>query len=273
MDFFIVLSLLTAMSIPQDINAQGNNRQVIADSSYSRIMNSITSPLYQSDPELMEIMDKFIYGDVRNHTDVLTERLCELITIVVLTANQDMTGISDHTRAALRTGVSPVEIKEAVYQCVPYMGLSKVTGVLTAINKVFEAEGIKLPLPAQSTVNEDTRYEAGLDIQVKFFGEGMRQAHNNAPDGQKHIQDYLSAMCFGDFYTRNGLKLKDRELLTFCMLAAIGGCEPQVRAHIRGNLNAGNDKNTLIVAVTQALPYIGYPRTLNAIVCINELCQ
>lgn len=84
------------------------------------------------------------------------------------------------------------------------------------------------------------------------------------------MQDYLSANCFGDYVSRGGLDAKVRELLTFSMLLTLGGCEPQLRGHIQGNLNVGNDKRTLLAVVTQLLPYTGYPRTLNAIACLNE---
>jgi 4-carboxymuconolactone decarboxylase len=86
-----------------------------------------------------------------------------------------------------------------------------------------------------------------------------------------HIQDFLAANCFGDYYTRNGLDLKTRELLTFAMLISLGGCEPQVKGHVTGNLNIGNDRTVLIDVVTQLLPYIGYPRILNALRVIDEV--
>jgi 4-carboxymuconolactone decarboxylase len=72
-------------------------------------------------------------------------------------------------------------------------------------------------------------------------------------------------------YTRKGLDIKTRELLTFSMILSLGGCEPQLKGHIQGNLNVGNDKEVLLSAVTQLLPYVGYPRALNAIRCINEI--
>ena len=92
-----------------------------------------------------------------------------------------------------------------------------------------------------------------------------------APDNQKHIQRYLSANCFGDYQTRTGLTVQQRELLTFSMLISLGGCESQVKGHIGGNVAVGNDKNILLAVVTQLLPYNGYPRTLNAIACLNEV--
>ncbi len=93
----------------------------------------------------------------------------------------------------------------------------------------------------------------------------------SAPANQLHIQEYLSANCFGDYQTRPVFDAKTRELLTFSILVSLGGCEPQVKGHIQGNLNVGNDKAILLAAVTQLLPYIGYPRTLNAIACLNAV--
>jgi 4-carboxymuconolactone decarboxylase len=85
-----------------------------------------------------------------------------------------------------------------------------------------------------------------------------------------HIQRYLSDNCFGDYLTRGGLDLKTRELLTFSMLASLGGCEPQLAGHVVANLATGNDRKALIGVVTQLLPFIGYPRALNALRVINE---
>ena len=51
-------------------------------------------------------------------------------------------------------------------------------------------------------------------------------------------------------------------MITFCFLAAQGGCEPQLTSHAKGNMNMGNDKDFLIRVVSQCLPYIGYPRSL-----------
>ena len=64
-----------------------------------------------------------------------------------------------------------------------------------------------------------------------------------------------------------------RELLTFTAIISIGGCDPQAKAHAAGNLSVGNTKKLLIETVTTCLPYIGYPRTLNALTCIEEVCK
>lgn len=61
--------------------------------------------------------------------------------------------------------------------------------------------------------------------------------------------------------------------LTFTAIISIGGCEPQAKGYVAGNLSVGNTKELLIQAVTTCLPYIGYPRTLNALACIEEVCK
>ncbi len=191
--------------------------------------------------------------------------------MVVLVTNQTLPQIRAHVHAALNVGLTPVEIKEAVYQCAPYIGFPKTLNAIAEVNEVFKTMNIALPIENQRNVEEDDRFEKGLVAQVEIFGDVIRQNRKNAPANQSHIQDYLSSFCFGDFYTRGGLDLKTRELLTLCILSSLGGCESQVKAHVQGNHNVGNDKETLIAAITQCLPYMGFPRTLNALQSVNDI--
>lgn len=224
-----------------------------------------------TDPEFDEIMKLFVYGEVWQHGNI-DAKLRELIAIAVNTTNQNMDQCADHVEAALNIGVTPVEVKETLYQCAPYIGFSKVQNAIVITNQVFEEKGIRLPVEGQSTTTEDDRLEKGIAVQKSIFGEDNIEAMRaNAPDNLKHIQDYLSGYCFGDTYTRNGLDLKTRELITFSIIATLGGCENQLRAHIHGNIAVGNNKEVLLDVITQCMPYIGFPRTLNAITCVNEI--
>jgi 4-carboxymuconolactone decarboxylase len=171
---------------------------------------------------------------------------------------------------ALEVGVTPIEVKEIVYQAVPYVGMARVFDFLHATNDVLKQRGIALPLAGQSTTTPETRFEKGLEAQKRIFGESIDKMRAAAPKDQLHVQDFLAANCFGDYYTRGGLDLKTRELLTFAMLAAMGGCEPQLAGHVAGNVAVGNGRAVLVSTITQLLPFIGYPRTLNALRVINE---
>ena len=127
-------------------------------------------------------------------------------------------------------------------------------------------------MESQSTVTEASRFADGLAVQKSIFGATIDQMHASTPENQKDIMtNYLSAFCFGDIYTRTGLDLKTRELLTFCIISSLGGCESQVKSHVQGNVNVGNSKEMLIDALAQSLPYIGFPRTLNALGCVNAV--
>jgi len=72
---------------------------------------------------------------------------------------------------------------------------------------------------------------------------------------------------FGDVFEDAPLDPRTR-----CMvqLAAMGACEPQLAGHVAGNLAVGNDRQVLVATLTQLLPFIGDPRTLNALRVLGE---
>lgn len=225
------------------------------------------------DPEFTDIARGFLCGDVLGR-GCLTDRQRALVTLTALTTCQTLDNMAAYTEAALGAGATPEEIKETLYQCTPYIGMERVWAALKEVNKAFQAAGIKEPCRKQGTVTEETRFEKGLAVQQEIFGaDNINKMRDAAPEELKHIQDYLSAYCFGDFYTRGTLDLKMRELITFCAICCLGGCEPQAKSHAGANISVGNTREMLIDAVTQCLPFIGFPRTLNAISCINEVTR
>ena len=149
-----------------------------------------------------------------------------------------------------------------------YLGYGRALPFLHATNDALTAAGVALPLPGQATTTMNDRLEKGIAAQVKIFGEHMNEAWKAGT-----VNRYLAANCFGDYYTRTGLNLAQREMITFCFLSAQGGCEPQLIAHAKGNMNMGNDAAFLTKVVLQCLPYIGYPRSLNAIGCIAKAAK
>lgn len=225
------------------------------------------------DPEFEEISYNFLCGDILAYGSLSQEQRA-LIILVALTTCQTLAAIPKYTLASLDMGAKPTEIKEALYQCAPYIGIEKVTCALHQVNRALQDAGITYPQPPHANVTEKTRFEKGLTIQQQIFGEGNINAmREETPLALKMIQDYLSAYCFGDFYTRSVLDLKMRELITFCAICCLGGCEPQVKAHVGANLSVGNTRQILIEAITQCLPFIGFPRALNAIACINAVTE
>ena len=228
------------------------------------------STLQITDPELIEVFDNFAFDEVIGHGNL--DMRTRVMTILGSTiAGQALSEYKVMLSAALNIGITPIEIKEIVYQSLPYVGIAKVLDFIHATNEILQNKGIELPLEGQSTTTPQTQYNKGLEVQKEIFGEMIDKMYDESPKNQLYIQKYLSANCFGDYITRNGLDIKTRELLTFAMLISLGGVDPQVKGHIQGNVNVGNNKELLLSVVTQLLPYIGYPRTLNAIKCLNEV--
>lgn len=225
--------------------------------------------LHKTDPEFAQRFEYFAFQEAPNEEGrQLPEKTRYMAILAALIGCGGADAYGEMLPKALDGGVTPVMIKEIVYQSAAYLGCGRMLPFLSRTNEIFSQKGIELPLPAQATTTLENRLEKGVEAQAEIFGEHMKEAWKAG-----HINRWLAANCFGDYYTRKGLTLAERELITFCFLAAQGGCEPQLTAHAKGNMNMGNDKDFLLSVVSQCLPYIGYPRSLNAIACVNKAAE
>lgn len=236
---------------------------------HAKMFPGYVSKFMETDPEFMERFDNFAFDEVVNNDD-LDDRTRFMAILSTLLGCQGIDEFRVMVPAALNFGVTPVEIKEIVYQSVAYLGIGRVFPFLNAVNEVLEAHGVKLPLDGQVTTTTENRREAGTQAQVDIFGEEMRDFWKSGPEESRHINYWLADNCFGDYYTRTGLTYQQREMITFCFLTAQGGCEPQLTSHAAANMKLGNDRVFLIKVVSQVLPFIGYPRSLNALRCVND---
>lgn len=229
--------------------------------------------IQKNDPEFHELFKNFAFNEVYKYSS-LTEKESVLVTLASLIACQSPKAFKKILRSVLNKSITPEEVKELLYQSVPYVGFARAHNFFGIVIKVFEKKEIELPLSPRSNTNLEDRYDAGRKIQEKYFGsEIVKMMNENTPDGQKHFNRFLEGYCFGDFYTRDGLNDSERELITFIFISSLGGCENQLRGHVKGNLSVGNDKEKLISAITVVLPYIGFPRSLNALGVVNEICD
>ena len=232
------------------------------------------SDLMRTDPEFVERFANFAFDEVVD-TVQLDDRTRYLGWLATLLGCQGIDEYRALLPAALCNGLAPEEVKEVVYQAVDYLGFGRVRPFFTATNEILEAQGIALPLQGQARTEptRESRLAGGEEAQVAIFGEGMRDFKSKGHPDYPHINTWLVDNCFGDWYTRGALDLKDRELVTFCYIAAQGGCDPQLRAHAAGNLSVGNSRELLIRVISSNLPFIGYPRTLNALAALDAASQ
>lgn len=269
-----VVATTLSLSAKSNTNStKGANMKltITAKQNHTKLFGDTNGGLAKTDPEFIENYANFAFDEVFAESKSIDLQTRLKLILAALIAVQGKEEFCTMLTAALKNGVNPIEIKEIIYQTTPYIGIGKSMDFLILSNEVFKAHGIKLPLKPQGTTTRDNRKERGLEVQRKFFGSAIDKGNASAPEDEKHIRRFLSANCFGDYYTRNGLELNFRELLTFVILTSLGGADSQVKAHIQGNLNIGHSRAFLIEVVTALVPYIGYPRSLNALAAIDEL--
>lgn len=245
-----------------------------AEAFQDRIFGTGAGSLSETDPEYARIISSFAGDEVPSEPDArLPERERHLAILAALMGCQGLEMFRLQVGCALDAGLGPVEIKEVAYQGTAYLGLGRALPFIGAVNDVFSRRGIALPLEGQATTSPETRLAAGNQKQVAYFGEQMRESWLHGVPERAVVNRFLAGNCFGDYYTRTGLSDLDRELVTFCYIAAQGGCEPQLTSHARANLGLGRTKDFMYRVVEQCLPYVGYPRSLNALACVDRAAE
>lgn len=222
-----------------------------------------------TDPEMMDILQKFIFGEVFQ-TGNLTLKQREMITCITLATMQTLPQLKAHAEAALNVGVTPEELREVMYLTAPFIGFPKMLNAVGTVNEVFKEREISLPIEKQGTVTENNRHERGKTIQNRLYPGGIASVMEGLPaDMGKHVERFLTDYFFGEIYSRGALDLQTRELLGYCVLTTLEA-ESQLHSHYHGNINVGNTPETLTATVIQCLPYIGFPAAIKALRIIKQ---
>lgn len=273
--FAICLAVMTIQSnfvLAYGLNSEDIDmtRTDICKKNYRILFNGEALTPTGDDPEMMAILQKYIFGEIFTvgELDIKTR---EMLTVTSLAVQQTLPRLKAHINGALNAGATSVELREAIYQLAPFIGFPKTLNALSVLNEVFKERGIDTPLKSTATVKEEERYEKGLEIQNPLYGDEINVAMEGLPaDMGADVSRFLTEVCFGDFYTREGLDVKTRELLFISALVTTGNTVT-LKSHIKGNFKAGNSKETVTAAIIQCLPYVGFPNTLAALKTLKEV--
>ncbi len=265
-----ILAFVAATCLPTMAQTTDNtNRTEVCKENYRTLFGGKALTGQGTDPEMMAILQKFIFGEVFRTGD-LTLKQREMITCITLATMQTLPQLKAHAGAALNVGVTPEELREVMYLTAPFIGFPKMLNAVGTVNEVFKERGIALPLEKQGTVTEATRHEAGKAIQDKLYPGGIASVMEGMPgDMGKDVEQFLTDYFFGEIYSRGALDLQMRELLGYCVLTTLEA-ESQLQSHYHGNIHAGNTPETLTAAVIQCLPYIGFPAAIKALRIIKQ---
>ncbi|GAA1390114.1 carboxymuconolactone decarboxylase family protein [Luteococcus peritonei] len=237
------------------------DREQRAEQTFTRLFGPRDTTAPDKDPEFGQILRKLIFSDVFA-TGELDDRTRELITCTVLACVQALPQLKAHAAAALNVGVEPVALREAIYQLAPLMGFPRTLNAIAVLDEVFESRGVELPLPEQASVTDADRMARGAALQQEVYGTEIAEALAGLPAPYATaVPGMLTGWLFGDHMSRDGLDRATRELLILMGLTALNLSGP-IPAHVRGCLEAGNQVETVLAAVVQAMPYCGFPAGL-----------
>lgn len=265
----VTLVLLFITVVPVFTQENKMDRIELCKKNYAALFGGEALSGQGTDPEMMDLLQKFIFGEVfqTGNLDIKTR---EMITCVTLTTMQTLPQLKAHIGASLNIGITPIEVRESIYLCAPFIGFPKTLNALATANEVFKERGIALPLEKQGMVNEQNRGTKGAEIQQPIYGDAIKKALKDLPDGLGYdVARFLTEYGFGDIYTRGGLDLKTKELLVYAVITTLEA-DSQLRSHTLSNIKLGNDKSTLTSVVIQCLPYIGFPAAMKTLRIIQE---
>lgn len=267
-----LVGLIFPMLLGNTVQAGDNNmkRVDICKKNYKALFGGEALTDNGNDAEMMAILQKYIFGEVFTIGEI-DNKTREMVTVTILAVEQTLPQLKAHINAALNVGVTPIELREVIYQCAPFIGFPKTLNALGVLNEVFKERGIKTPLESQVTVDEENRFEKGLAIQAPIYGDEIKQAMEGLPDNMgDDVAKLLTEVCFGDFYTRKGLDIKTRELIVLSILVTTGDSDT-LKSHIKGNLKVGNSEKDITAVIIQCMPYTGFPNALKALKALKEV--
>ncbi|MBC9713147.1 carboxymuconolactone decarboxylase family protein [Streptomyces sp. TRM66268-LWL] len=222
-------------------------------------------------PDLGRFIVEFAFGDIYSRPG-LDPQQRQLVTIGALTAQGDTAPQLDfHIDAALRVGVRPAEVVEALIHIVPFMGFPRALNAIGVARKVFADRGVTFEPSVQKDPRD--RYERGIENLRRIDGEHgidvVESLNDIAPDLGRHLVEFA----FGDVYHRPWLSPQRRQLVTVGALTAFGDTAPQLRVHIGAALNVGLTPAQVVEALIHTVSYAGFPRVLNAVTVAREVFE
>lgn len=231
---------------------------------------SILAALRDVAPDLANLAISFAYGQVYSRQG-LTLLQRQTATVAMLAA---MGGLEPqlkfHMRAALNIGSSVAQLVEVMTHLVVYAGFPAALNGVAALRAIVQPSELSETVPSTPNSEREERYAAGLAALEAIDGSAGEKVISSLAAIAPDLGRFIIEFAFGDIYTRQGIDLHTRELVTVAALAAMGNARPQLKVHTHGFLNVGGTKEQLVELAIHTAPYAGFPRAINAALAIQE---
>ena len=111
-----------------------------------------------------------------------------------------------------------------------------------------------------------TRYERGEAKLLEVGGQEGKEAVSGLGDLGRYIVEFA----YGDIYSRGGISLRDRMLVTVAILIVLGGRQEELSLHLDSAMNVGLTPEEIEEVIIQTVPYAGFPTAINAVQLLHE---
>jgi 4-carboxymuconolactone decarboxylase len=112
---------------------------------------------------------------------------------------------------------------------------------------------------------KDSTYEAGMAVRRRVLGDAhVNRATQNTTDFDAEFQELIARHAWGDIWTRPGLDLRTRSLITIAILATLGR-EEELKLHLRATRNTGASQDDVKELLMQVAVYAGVPAANSAV--------
>jgi 4-carboxymuconolactone decarboxylase len=115
------------------------------------------------------------------------------------------------------------------------------------------------------------RFEKGFKKFQEIHGPVAKATLESVKDVAPELGQFVTEFAFGDIYSRPGLDLKTRQLVTIASLTTLGSAPLQLKSHIKGALNVGCTRQEIVEVLLQMAVYAGFPASMNAIYAAKEV--
>jgi len=113
--------------------------------------------------------------------------------------------------------------------------------------------------------------KTGLDMRRQVMGDAfVDRALGNATEFTQPLQDFVNDHAWGSVWSREGLPLKTRSLITLAALTALK-CPQELKGHVRGALNNGCTVEEIREALLHCAVYAGVPAAIDAFRAAQEV--
>lgn len=253
-----------------------DDRQAIGRALLAKIEGSENASLVQAmagvAPDLAKLAIGFVYGDIYSRSGLNLQQR-QLVTVAALAT---MGGLEPqlrfHIAGALNVGCPPRQLVELMIHLVIYSGFPSALNGTAALRQVFKENFIE-PEPSAAAESDPDTFSAGLAALQQIDGEAGEKVISSLQAISPDLGRFIIEFAFGQVYTRGGLDLHQRELVTVASLAVMGSATPQLKIHSHGFLNVGGTQEQLIEIAIQIAAYAGFPRAINAALAIQDVLR